>query len=102
MFENAQNFLLIQKLLKKLATNFSIFKIIAFELLAGISLIYDENTCDRQSTYQKTVPRFPISLRENFSNSISPRLMENWDKSAGVQFSAVCETREHFDSGTVF
>ena len=37
-----------------------------------------------------------------FSNSISPRLMEDLDKSAAVLFSAVCPTREQVDSGKVF
>ena len=37
-----------------------------------------------------------------FPNSICPTLMENLDKSATVQVSAVSGNREHFDSGRVF
>ena len=63
---------------------FPLSEIIAFEAVAGISLIYDENTYDRQSTCYQTVVRFRIWQREIFSNSISPTLIENWDKSAVV------------------
>ena len=37
-----------------------------------------------------------------FSKSISARLIENLDKSAEVQVSAVFETHEYVDSGRVF
>ena len=81
---------------------FSVFVIIAFEPPAGIFLIYDENTCDRQSPCFQTVLRFRISLTEMFSNSVSPRLLENWDKSAAVQVSALFGTREYVVSRRVF
>ena len=35
---------------KKYEKLFLVFKIIAFELVAGISLNYEENTCDQPST----------------------------------------------------
>ena len=34
----------------KFSEIFLIFKVIAFELVAGKSLYWDENTCDRPST----------------------------------------------------
>ena len=37
-----------------------VLKIIAFEPVVGISLSYDENTRDRQSTCYQTVLRFKI------------------------------------------
>ena len=40
--------MLIEKLLLKFRKSFSIVEIIAFEPVAGISLIYDTNKCDRQ------------------------------------------------------
>ena len=45
---------------KKLQEMFKVFEIMAFENVAGISLNYDENKCDRQSTYYQTFPRFHI------------------------------------------
>ena len=74
---------------------FSVFEITAFEPVAGISLIYEENTCDLHSTCYQTVLGFRIWWREMCSNSIFPRLIENWDKSAVVQVSAVFGTREN-------
>ena len=38
----------------------SAFEITAFELVVGISLFYDKNTCDRQSMCYQTVLRFWI------------------------------------------
>ena len=60
----------------------SVFEIIAFEAVAGVSLIYDENTCNLQSTCYPTVLRFQIGLAEIISNSICSSLMENWHKIA--------------------
>ena len=39
---------------------FSVFEIIAFEPVAVICPIFDENTCDLQSTCYKTVLAFRI------------------------------------------
>ena len=72
---------------------FSAFEIIAFEPVVTIFPIYDENTCDRQSTCYQTVLRFQIGLREIFSNSIFPRLMKNLHKSATLWVSTVFGTR---------
>ena len=80
----------------------SVYEIVAFELFAGISVIYDENTSDRESTSYQTALRYRIWLRGMFCNSICPRLMDNWDKSASVQLSAVFGTREHVGSGRLF
>ena len=67
----------IAKMEQKLQKMFPLFEIIAFEYVAGISLNYDENTCDGQSTCYKTHLRFQIWLKEKFSNSISLGLIEN-------------------------
>ena len=56
---------------------FSILEIIASQPVAGIPLIYDDNTCELQSRCYQTVLRFRISLTEMFSNSIFLRLMDN-------------------------
>ena len=39
---------------------FFVFQIIVFEPVAAVSLNYEENTCDRQSTGNQTVLRFQI------------------------------------------
>ena len=74
---------------------YSIFEIMAFEPVAAISPTYDENTCDLQWTCYQTVLTFPIWLREIFSKSLCPKLIETWDKSVVVQVLAVFGTREH-------
>ena len=62
---------------EKLKKKFSVFELMAFEHVAGVSLIYDENTCDPQSTCDQTNLSFQILLKEMFSNSICFGLMEN-------------------------
>ena len=37
-----------------------------------------------------------------FRNSVFPRLMDFWDKSAAVQISVMFGTLEHFDFESVF
>ena len=74
-----------------------ILEIIAFEVGTAISLNYDENTFDWQSTGYQTVLRF-----EMCSNSICIGLMENEDKAPGVVGSAVLGTPEHIVSGKIF
>ena len=81
---------------------FMAFKIIASDFAAGISLSYQENTCDRLSMFSQTVLTFWILFREIFSNSICLGIMENSDKGAPVQISVVFGTREHVDSRRVF
>ena len=78
------------------------FKIISCQLFKGISLCYQENTCDRPSMFSQTVLTFWILFREIFSNSICLGIMENSDKGAPVQISVVFGTREHVDSRRVF
>ena len=56
---------------------FKIYENMGFEHNAGISLNYDENICDRQSTRYQAVLRFHTWLKEMFSNSICLALMEN-------------------------
>ena len=53
------------------------FERMAFEHVWGISVNYDKNTWDGQSTCYETVLRFYIRLKEMFSNSICLGLMEN-------------------------
>ena len=79
-----------------------VFEIMAFEHIAGISLNYDKNTCDRQSTCYQTVLRFYIWLKEMFSNSICLGLTEDHGESVAVLISAVFVTREHLDWPKVF
>ena len=40
---------------------FLVFKIIAFEVVAGFSLIYEQNTCGRQSMIQRYVFQLNLS-----------------------------------------
>ena len=80
---------------------FPVFEIMAFEHVAINSLNYGKNTSDRQSTCYQTVQRFQIWLKEKFSNSISPLIRQNYDKSPAVQISTVSGTREHIDSRRV-
>ena len=54
-----------------------VLKIIAFELVTGISLKSDEKRCDRPSRWWNTVLRFQIWLRRMCFNSDSLRLQEN-------------------------
>ena len=54
-----------------------VFEIMTFEHIARISLKYDKNTCDWQSTCYQTAVRFQIWLREILPNSICLGLMES-------------------------
>ena len=66
-----------------------VLKIIALEFVAGVSVNYHKNTCDRPSTSQKNVLTFQIQLRDMIHNSICLILTEHWHKTAAVQTSAV-------------
>ena len=81
---------------------FSVFEIIVFEHFAIIFHSYDEKKCDLHSTCYQTVLRLWFWLRIMFSNSICPRLMENWDESVLVEVLAVFGTREHVYWRSVF
>ena len=76
----------------------TVFEIMAFKHVAGISLNSDENTFYRQSTYYQSVLRFHICLKEIFSSSISFGIIENYEKSAAVHTSAVFVTHQYLDS----
>ena len=80
---------------------FRVFQIMALNPVSRISLTYDGNTCERQSTCYQTVLRFHIQLKEMFSSSISLCLIENLDESAAVLISALFVSREHIDSPRV-
>ena len=56
---------------------FPVFEIMAFQYVAGISLNYDENTCNRQSLCYQTVLTFQILPKEMFSNSACLGLTED-------------------------
>ena len=73
-----------------------------FRVLPEISLNYDENTCDPQSSSFQTVLRFQIWLKEMFGNSICLGLTESLDESSAVLIGAVFVTRELVDSPKVF
>ena len=73
-----------QKRNKNFRKRYRFLKIMAFEHVAGISLNYDENTCDRQSTYCQRILRFQISRTEMFSDSINLGLIEIYDESDAV------------------
>ena len=79
-----------------------VFERMAFKRLAGISLTYDENTYDRQSTSYETVLIFHVWLEEMFSNSSCLVLMENLVESAVVPIWAVFFTGKQVDSPKVF
>ena len=61
----------------------------AFEHVRGFPLNYQENTCDRQSTFYQTVLRFQIWWREKFFNSISCINGNLREKCCRVDFSSV-------------
>ena len=87
---------------KKLEKFFMAFEIMAFEHVAGFSLNYDENTCDRQLTCYETVLLFHGWLEEMLSNSICLVLTESPDESAAVPIWAVFVTRKQVDWLNVF
>ena len=73
---------------------FYIFNINAFEVVARISLSYEENTCYRPSMCEETVLRFWMLFRESFSNSVCVGLVGNYNKTAAMQLWAVFWIRE--------
>ena len=68
---------------------FSVSEMSALELVAINSPNSDENTCNRQSMCQQTVPRVQILLGITFSYSLSLKLMEELYDTGSVQISAV-------------
>ena len=74
----------------------------AFDHVSRISLNYEENIWERQSTLYLTVLKFHISQKEMFSIWICLALIEIHDVSAAVLISAVIVTREHVDSPKLF
>ena len=75
-FQKALNFMQIAKIQYKFQKMFMVFETMAFEHLSGISLNYDENISERQSSCCQTVLRIHISLKVMFSNSVCLGLME--------------------------
>ena len=66
-----------------------VLKINALEVLAGVSVNYEKNTCDWPSTRKKAVLIIQIPLRDMIHNSISLILLEHSHKNATVQTLAV-------------
>ena len=64
-----------------------VLKIIAFESGTRNSHNPEQDTCHWQSMCYKTTPRFNILVREIFSKSGSPRVMEKHDQSAVMNIS---------------
>ena len=81
---------------------FSIFEVKVFEPFEVNLPVYEENTSDLESASYQTVLIFRIWLKEMFSNSICPILMENMDESVVAQVPAVSGTHEHVYSWRVF
>ena len=67
-------------------------KLIALKLVAGISIYFDKNTCDRSSRSYKTVLALQIRLTDMTHNSLCLILIASWDKGAVVQTSTVFGT----------
>ena len=70
---------------KKLKKKFFFSEIMTYELVALACLYSEENTCHRQSMCQQTVLRFCISLRENFSDSTTFKVINEYGEGAAVQ-----------------
>ena len=64
-----------------------VLKIIAFESGKANSHNPEQDICHWQSMCYETALRFNISLREIFSKSESPRVMEKYDERALMQIS---------------
>ena len=58
-----------------------VLKICAFECGTTNSHNLEQDICNWQSMCYETPLRFNISLREIFSNSASPRIVEKYDES---------------------
>ena len=69
-----------------------VLRLIAVELVAGVSLNYDKNACEQPSTCKKASLRFQILLRDMIHNSICLILMENWHESPVLQTCGVFQT----------
>ena len=68
----------------------TVLKIIAFELVAGVSANYDKNTSDGPWTCYKAVLRFQIWVRHMIRNLICLILMELEHERVAAQNWAVC------------
>ena len=64
---------------------FFVLKIIPFESGTANSHNPEQDNCHWQSMCSKTPLRFNISLREIFSKSLSPKVMQKHDESALIQ-----------------
>ena len=75
-----------------------VFKIIAFELGITNSRNIEQATCPRQSMCQEISLRFDLIVLENFSRSLSLRMIKNTIKLLRWRF---CKYLEHFHRLTV-
>ena len=87
----------ISEMQQKIQKEFSVFQIIAFEVVAEISAYCDRNTCHRQ-----TVLRFMIRVKQSFSNSIYAIFMGKKNNSDALLLSAVFWTSQYVDYRMVF
>ena len=76
-FLKYSNFYVALKNAIKFAENFMVLNIIAFELVARVSVNYDKNAWERPSRCEKLVLRFYIPLRVMIHNSVFLILMEH-------------------------
>ena len=72
---------------QKNLNNLLVLKIIAFESGTRNSHNPEQDICHWQSMCYKTTLRFNILVREIFSKSGSPRVMEKHDQSAVINIS---------------
>ena len=77
-------------------------KIISSELAAVSSHYYPENTFHQESMYEKTVLRFGILLKKNFSNWNLPNVMNKDYPTTVVIILAVLGTLWHVDCPRVY
>ena len=74
---------------QKIQKSFFVSEIIASELVSLNCLYEETDTFRRQPMCYKAVPRFCMSIRETFSNSISLAVIDEYDKGAVMQISTV-------------
>ena len=75
----------ISKMEKKIKKKLFLFAIIASQLLPLICSYEEQDTFHRQPMCKEAVPRFGISVRETFSNSINLAVINEYDKGHAKQ-----------------
>ena len=72
-----------------------LYEIIASQLVPLNCLYHEQNTCHGYSMCQQSVLGYYISLRETFSDSMSLKVINKYDKGAVVQISRVFGIVDH-------